>query len=614
MKPVRVYDTPAYRAARKRMLARRPTCWWHGCTNPATEADHDPPVSFHRHVEHDYRSGSGCCRLRPACSFHQRRQGGLIRAGKAGQGFGDDPDDVELGEPEQGYPAGDPVWLVPWLDDLREVPANATWPRFMSAPHPRAVGSLGVEFEWWCRTHRGAELRWWQRLVARRLLEVDADGRLVWGTLILTLARQLGKSLLLWLILAWRLHQGDRFGTRQLLLHQSIAKGQAASVLQREVPFTERRPDLYDVEVGKSKQGDVSIEWRADGSAWLVISTGTARSGGAYGWSSVSAAAVDEAWSIPPSVVDDGTEPTLLESVDPWLALVSTAHRNATSLMIARRHLAIEDLASVEAYALLIDWSARPGLAMDDPQAWREASPHWTPGREQRISAAVQRAMLGIASDEDNGMSPVDAVNAQYLNRWPSGRMAASQVEVLLPAGAWEAAFVDVEIDGPAVIAVEDWMGSGAGAAYAGRDGDGRIVLGGYTHASRSDAYRWARSLVTQRPGSILLVGATLRDDADLQDFPATTDTRTTADTRSALSLLRELLTDGRAVQDGQGGEADLRAQMTAARVKPAAGGGLALVNDGRLDLVKAAAWAVAEVSRRTVAAPAVHGGPLTSA
>ena len=77
------------------------------------------------------------------------------------------------------------------------MPKDATWPRLMTVPHPRAVGSLGAEFVRWAERRTGRPLRWWQRLVAVRLLEVDKDGRLVWETAVLSMARQLGKSWLL---------------------------------------------------------------------------------------------------------------------------------------------------------------------------------------------------------------------------------------------------------------------------------------------------------------------------------------------------------------------------------------------------------------------------------
>src|SRR4029077_13727791 len=106
----------------------------------------------------------------------------------------------------EGVDATDPRWRVPWLKGLRLVPGDATWPRYMTVPHPRATGSIGPAFIRFAEDRTGRPLRWWQRLVATRLLEVDGDGRLVWETLILSMARQLGKSWLLRELLLWRMH------------------------------------------------------------------------------------------------------------------------------------------------------------------------------------------------------------------------------------------------------------------------------------------------------------------------------------------------------------------------------------------------------------------------
>ena len=52
---------PAYERARAKLLAAHPVCQW--CRQfPATVADHNPPLGFHRHVE-----GSGCCVLVASC-------------------------------------------------------------------------------------------------------------------------------------------------------------------------------------------------------------------------------------------------------------------------------------------------------------------------------------------------------------------------------------------------------------------------------------------------------------------------------------------------------------------------------------------------------------------
>jgi len=81
---------------------------------------------------------------------------------------------VELEAERDGLAQSDERWRVPWLRGLRRPPGNATWPRLMTVPHPSAVGSLGPEFIRWAEARSGRPLRWWQRLVVTRLLEVDA--------------------------------------------------------------------------------------------------------------------------------------------------------------------------------------------------------------------------------------------------------------------------------------------------------------------------------------------------------------------------------------------------------------------------------------------------------
>src|SRR5262245_18802495 len=61
-----------YQQARKQMLAEDPWCQWclaEGRMELATEADHQPPIALHDHVE-----GSGCCVLVPTCEQHRLRQ------------------------------------------------------------------------------------------------------------------------------------------------------------------------------------------------------------------------------------------------------------------------------------------------------------------------------------------------------------------------------------------------------------------------------------------------------------------------------------------------------------------------------------------------------------
>ena len=108
---------------------------------------------------------------------------------------------------------------VPWLEVLRDVPADAAWPRLMTAPHPQAVGSYGDELAAYAQARTGRPLRWWQRLAVARLLEHDDAAGLCWDEAS-THRRPPGRQVLAAARAGlWRLHQGDRFGEAQLVVH-----------------------------------------------------------------------------------------------------------------------------------------------------------------------------------------------------------------------------------------------------------------------------------------------------------------------------------------------------------------------------------------------------------
>ena len=162
-------------------------------------------------------------------------------------------------------------------------------------PSSAATGSLGPKFIEAAEAREGQPLRWWQKLVATRLLETDEEGRLVWETMVLTMARQLGKSWLLRELLLWRIEQRERFGEAQDCLHIGKDLDVCTEVLRPAMFWADQQPG-YTVRRANGVQG---IE-RDDQSRWLV----RARDG-SYS-KSVSVGAVDEAWKVKPEIVDEG--------------------------------------------------------------------------------------------------------------------------------------------------------------------------------------------------------------------------------------------------------------------------------------------------------------------
>ena len=483
-----------------------------------------------------------------------------------------------------GWPVDADVWDVPWLEELRDVPPDATWPRLMTVPHPDAVGSYGEDVAAHALACRGVHLRWWQRLAAARLGEHDRDGVLVWGDCGVTVARQVGKSTLLRERNMWRLDTGgDRWGEPQLLVHTGKDLPVCVEIQRpaRRWAAAERFADVYKV---RNANGQEQIERLADGSRWLVRAKDNT-----FGLSAAQAD-VDEAWSVPAELIEEGVVPTMPELVSPQLVCWSTAHRKATGLMVNRRNGAIADLSDT-AGVLWLEWSTSPLLDDGDETGWRQASPHWHERRRALIARRYASALKGEATDDPDELDPLEAFRTQWLNRWPRRRRRTGHGEPLLPDGAWstcEGSLASTVEAG--VVALEENRGEGAAAAFVATDGAGRFEVDGRACDSWSDAIALAAGFVTSRPGSVVLVGARMNNQLP-EGFPGRTNARRAGSTETGrgLVLLRNLVGEHRVMHDAT---THLDDQLTRARVHPLATGGLGLVNNGaRADLLRAVLW-----------------------
>ena len=577
------YSEPRYRRTR-RQLQGQPVLCSHCKRRPATTLDHDPPLAMHVH-----RNGSGCCRLIPSCEECNRAGGQLVQQGRWRPSMVPVADEVE---PERdGLPASDKRWRVPWLAHLRDVPEDARWPRLMTVPHENAVDSLGVEFCTWALTRTDRPLRWWQQLVAARLLEVDADGRLCWETMVCSMPRQLGKSWLLRELLLWRIHQGPRFGEPQDALHTGKDLGICKEVQRPARVWAKHRQTEYKV---REVNGQEEIEWLADGSRWMVRAKEAV-----YGYS-VSLAAADEAWKVRASSIDEGLTPTMVEREQPQLLLVSTAHRLATSLMLNRRLMALDSLEAGSG-ELLIEWSAPENADLEDRTAWRQASAHWTPRREQMIVTRLEAALAGKAEDPDEP-DPIASFRAQWLNQWPR-RLAepAGATEPLLPEGVWaEQTEPGVQSEGPVWLAVEDDYGLGAAVAAVGQLEDGRLEVDGWLRPNWDQALADVQALAEVRPVKRLLVGASLGDRVPKGVRAGLAGAM---ETRLGLALFRDLVIGGVVAHDE--GTHELDQAIVTAQVREAPSG-LFLLARGPTHLVRASVWAV-QAAHKPSKVPAVR-------
>ena len=310
------------------------------------------------------------------------------------------------------------------------------------------------------------------------MLEVDKDGRLVWETILLSVPRQLGKSWLLRELAFWRMHQGERFGEQQNVMHtgkdlEICVEVQRPARLWAKLHDLARKdldlPPEYRV---REANGRVEMERLADGSRWKLHAKDAV-----YGFSA-SLAAVDEAWKIKPQLVEEGVDPTMVEREQPQLLLVSTAHRMTTSLMLGRRQGALDTLEHGDG-DLLLEWSAPHDATLEDPEVWRQASAHWNDRRAKTARNMYANAVRGTLRAEDEP-DPVEAFKAQWLNQWPRDPLdARTEVNDLLPAGTWsDLVEAGVSSVGPLWIGIEDDYGLGAAVAAVGWTRNGRLEVG----------------------------------------------------------------------------------------------------------------------------------------
>jgi hypothetical protein len=316
---------------------------------------------------------------------------------------------------------------------------------------------------------------------------VDAAGELLVRETIESAPRRSGKSVRLRGTALWRIDpaQEARFGEPQLALFTG-----------KDLPICKeihRKAWKPAEEWGwgvRRQNGNEEIE-TPSGSRWMVRGQGSV-----YGYDT-NLGMVDEGWGVPPVVVDEGLEPSLLERVQPQLLLTSTAHRRATSLMVDRITSAMAG-AEDDPEVLLLLWGAGPLDPIDDPRGWRAAAPHWTAERERMMVRKLAAARRGQVDKDAQDDDPIEAFRAQYLNVWPDltvGQRAAG-VEVLEGLSWAELARVRPS-SAPDVVAVDSWFGQGYAVVWAWRV-PGGVLVGSQAAVDRAEAAglvgRWGRA------------------------------------------------------------------------------------------------------------------------
>ena len=264
----------------------------------------------------------------------------------------------------------------------------------------------------------GTPLMPWQRHVVDVALEHDADGRLVYRDVVVTVPRQAGKTTLVTALMVWRaLHEP---GCRIVYTAQD---GQAARKKWRDdqVPMLEASAlrSLYDV---RFSNGDESIRWH-NGSLHEVLSP-TDRAGHGR---QIDLAVVDEAFEFEDFRLDQGFSPAMITRRQPQMWIISTAGTARSTYLLSKvergRDAVRDGLTTGMAY---FEWSAAADADPADPATW------WS-----CIPSLGHTVPLEAIEAEQRSMEPAEFQRA-YLNQWTSNALASK-----VPARSWEACTVD---------------------------------------------------------------------------------------------------------------------------------------------------------------------------
>ena len=341
------------------------------------------------------------------------------------------------------------------------------------------LGGLAADWIDQCGILPGtAVLRAWQRYVLERALEVNPDGSLRWPVVVVTTARQSGKSWLLRALMWWRLHQAERYGEPQQVLSTSNLLNTAVEIW---MPAGRLAVEQYGREATAFGNGRQCVTL-PDTSRWMVQAAGP-NTGVGF---SLSLAVIDEAWKVARSTAEDSLAPALAEREQPQMWLVSTAGDSGSDLLRSYRDQALADKDGT-GQVLLLEWSAPEAAPYDAPDTWRWASPEWS---ERRHSFLETR----LTTQDENTFC------TQYLNRWV---MAA---DGWMPPGVWAAGYSDTDTPDtpPDVVAVERSQDARRlGLVAAWRVGEQVLVRGhitNSTHAAWAKVDEWAPRLLLVTP------------------------------------------------------------------------------------------------------------------
>lgn len=299
----------------------------------------------------------------------------------------------------------------------------------------------------------------WQELAARIAMAVEPTPRLVrlarwlYAEAAFVVARQQGKSTLL----VPRIIAGLRAGENVLHTAQNRE-------LPREIfgqvgeAIAEHYPD--ELIEYRTANGQELIRVRVGGGAIGRYRIVAPTRKGARGFPRVNLLLIDEVRELDTWEFIAAARPTLTAAYNPQTWYLSNAGE-ATSVVLN----AIRRRAELDAKLAYLEWSAAPGLAIDDRLGWRQANPSW--GFNPDVERNLENAFATYALEGE-----LATFETEHLCRWVVSMMPALVADL-----AWQrAAGEPGDLARPSMAIAVDPKGRRASAVIAWRrPADGRV-------------------------------------------------------------------------------------------------------------------------------------------
>lgn len=296
-----------------------------------------------------------------------------------------------------------------------------------------------------------------QRHVVDTALEVDEEGRLVYGVVVLVMPRQNGKTTTVESLLTWGTHR--RADSTSVYAAQTRLMARERLLDEYEFKRLQRSQATRGRYLCRRSNGSEGIYWRNASKIVVVANTDDAGHG-----LTTDQAVVDEAFAHQDLTMVAALSPTMITRPDPQLWIISTPGDGTDGLLMHYQDVGLASLYDPDTNVAYFEWSREDSDAVDDPAVWHRVVP-----------------ALGLTIDERRLRLELVSLGEPEFDRAYLCHRREETVEQKIPAAAWARQLRDrddVKPERPFVLAFDVAHDrASASIAVAARTGHGHELV-----------------------------------------------------------------------------------------------------------------------------------------